>query len=155
MGPDRGRRLPLQLVAFGHVAQVAGLVDEGPPDECRMSERQLERDDAARAASEHDHVAQAEAIQQRRSVVGVLGRSGSGPILPAAPQRPPSIVGHDGMPGEPLGHGPPALRVLGATRDQQDRRPGAAGLDVERRPVDTRALDPRWGGRGDRFGIGA
>ena len=155
MRSHRVDREPVQLLATRHAAQVTRLVGEGAPDERRVSERQLHGDDAARAAREDDHVRKAEAAQQRGSVIRVLRGPAPGPALPTAPQRPASVVGHDRMPSEALGDWPPALRVLGATRDQQHRRPGAAELDVQGCPVDRLASDLRCGRHGVRVGVGS
>jgi hypothetical protein len=149
-----GRDARAELVATGHAAQVAGLVDERPLHERGVPDRHLHRDDAARASTEDDDIAQAELQEQPGRVIGVLGGATARPVFPAAAERPAPVIRHHGVTGDPLGDRAPALGILGAAGDEEDRRAGPADLGVKCRAVHVvEARDARWGvGQGVRSG---
>ena len=136
----RGR---LKLGARWDAAEIPRFEDERPTDQGRMAERQLRRDDPSRAAAEHDGWSDPDLPEQPCRVVGVLGRASTRPILAAAAERPPAVVGHDGVSRQALRYGSPALGILGPTGDQQDRRSVTPDLGVDGRPVDPIAARPR------------
>jgi hypothetical protein len=78
------------------LTEVAWLKDKAPSDQTRVAKCEAERNDSARASTEHKHVAKTECIEEGSRVVSVLRGALSRPIVTTASQGSAAIVGNGG-----------------------------------------------------------